>query len=149
SPESPLSAYVIADAVAEVGFPEGVVSIVAGGREVGEHLVSHPSVRKVSFTGSSAASARVASICGQQLKSVTLELGGKSAAVILDDADLDRLWPIVMRHAMSNSGQVCLSTSRILVSRAREREVADRLVTTVEEMKVGNPHDADTNIGPL
>src|SRR5258707_11669758 len=88
APETPLDAYVLADLIEEAELPPGVVNIVPGGREAGEHLVSHPGVDKVAFTGSTAAGRRIGSICGQQLKRCSLELGGKSAAIILDDADL-------------------------------------------------------------
>src|SRR5947199_7859296 len=88
SPETPLDAFLMAQLLEEAGVPKGVVSVVPAGREVGEHLVRHPGVDKIAFTGSTAAGRRIASICGEQLKRVSLELGGKSAAIILDDADL-------------------------------------------------------------
>src|ERR1700738_4772934 len=96
APESPLSAYVLAEAVEAAEIPSGVVSIVAGGREVGEHLVSHRGVDKVTFTGSTAAGRRIAAICCDQLKPVTAELGGKSAAIFLPGADIDRLLPVLL-----------------------------------------------------
>ena len=89
APETPLDAYLLAEALEEAGLPKGVVNVVPAGREVGEHLVRHPGVDKIAFTGSTAAGMKIASICGEQLKRYTLELGGKSAAIILDDADLD------------------------------------------------------------
>src|SRR5262249_54452432 len=88
APETPLDAYLLAEWAAEAGLPAGVLNVVVAGREVGEHLISHPGVDKVAFTGSTAAGRRIAAICGEQLKRVSLELGGKSAAIILDDADL-------------------------------------------------------------
>jgi aldehyde dehydrogenase (NAD+) len=88
APETPLDGYLLAELLAEAGVPAGVVNIVAGGRETGEHLVSHAGVDKVAFTGSTAAGRKIAAICGEQLKRVSLELGGKSAAIVLDDADL-------------------------------------------------------------
>src|SRR5207245_10541584 len=88
SPETPLDAFFMAELLEEAGVPKGVVSVVPAGREVGEHLVRHAGVDKIAFTGSTAAGRRIASICGEQLKRVSLELGGKSAAIILDDADL-------------------------------------------------------------
>ncbi len=147
--ESPLSAYMVAEALDEAGVPAGLVSIIAGDRAVGEHLVSHPGVDKVSFTGSSAAGMRIGSICGSQLKPVTLELGGKSAAIVLDDADLDREVSTIVAHSMPNNGQVCIATTRILVSDRRHDELLDRLVEAVGQLRVGDPHDAETDVGPL
>src|SRR5690606_12035656 len=89
APESPLDGYLLAELLQEAGVPPGVVNIVAAGREVGAHLVAHPGVDKVAFTGSTAAGRKIGAVCGEQLKRVTLELGGKSAAIILDDADLE------------------------------------------------------------
>ena len=148
-PESPLSAFLLAEALAEVDLPEGVVSIVAGGRQTGEHLVRHPDVDKIAFTGSTAAGARVAAMCGEQIKSATLELGGKSAAIILDDADLDRRLPLVVASGLPNSGQVCFATTRVLAPRARYAEVVDGIADLVSAMRVGDPHDVATDVGPL
>jgi aldehyde dehydrogenase (NAD+) len=148
-PESPLSPYVVAEAAIEVGFPEGLISIIPGGREVGEHLISHPLVDRVTFTGSSAAGARVAAICGQGLKAVTLELGGKSAAIVLDDVELDRTLGSLISCSMPNNGQVCWSTTRILAPRARSAELVERMVEAITAMKVGPPQEPDTVFGPL
>jgi aldehyde dehydrogenase (NAD+) len=149
APESPLSAYLVAEAAIEAGLPEGVLSIIPGGREVGEHLVSHPGIDKVTFTGSSAAGSRVASLCGAGLKSATLELGGKSAAIVLPDADLDRDLGALIDSSMPNNGKVCFSTTRILAPKQRSAELVGRLVAAVGAMKVGDPHDPDTDFGPL
>jgi betaine-aldehyde dehydrogenase len=149
APETPLSSYIVAEAAIEAGLPEGVLSIVPGGREVGEHLVTHPGVDRVAFTGSSAAGSRVAALCGEKLKSATMELGGKSAAIILADADLDRDLPTLIASAMPNNGQMCFATTRILAPARRSAELVERLVDAVGSMKVGNPHDADTEFGPL
>jgi len=148
-PESPLSAYVVADAIHEVGFPEGVVSIVAGDRDVGEHLVAHPLVDKIAFTGSGAAGERVGAVCGSLVRSVTLELGGKSAAILLDDVDLDAQLPLVVANALPNTGQVCFATTRILVPSTRYDEVVERLVAAVARLRVGDPRDPATDAGPL
>lgn len=149
APETPLSAYIVAEAAVEAGLPEGVLSVIAGEREVGEHLVTHPGVDKVSFTGSSLAGRRVAALCGQQLKRATLELGGKSAAIVLEDADLDRDLPNLVASSFANNGQVCFATTRILAPRGRSAELVERLVAAVGEMRVGNPHDENTEFGPL
>jgi len=149
APETPLSAFLLAEAADDVGLPPGVLNIVPGGREVGEYLVSHAGVDRVNFTGSSVAGSKVASLCGEQLKSVTLELGGKSAAIVLDDADLDTQLDTLIDSSMPNNGQVCFATTRILVSNRRSAELVDRLVTAVGALKVGDPHLADTAFGPL
>jgi aldehyde dehydrogenase (NAD+) len=149
APETPLDGYIIAEALARAGLPKGVVSIVPGGREVGEHLVSHRGVDKVTFTGSTVAGRRIASICGDQIKPVTLELGGKSAAIVLEDADLDRHLPTLLGSAMLNTGQACVATTRILAPASRYGEVVDRLVSALSGMKIGNPHEEDTVFGPL
>ena len=97
APETPLDAYLLADVLSELDLPPGVVNIVPAGREVGEHLVRHPGIDKIAFTGSTAAGRRVGALCGELLKRCTLELGGKSAAVLLDDVDLDTALPCMRR----------------------------------------------------
>jgi aldehyde dehydrogenase (NAD+) len=149
APESPVSAYMLADAAIKVGLPPGVFNLVPAGREIGEYLVSHPGVDRVSFTGSTDAGSQVAALCGRQLKSVTLELGGKSAAIVLEDADLDQISSSLINNAMQNTGQVCVATTRILVPRSRSEEIRDRLVSDISQMKIGDPQDADTVFGPL
>jgi len=150
APETPLDAYLLAEAVIEADLPPGVVNIVAAGREVSEHILTHPSVDKVSFTGSTAVGRHIGEVCGGLLKRVTLELGGKSAAIVLDDANLDEatLGNLVMSGVMNN-GQVCGAQSRILVSRKRYDEVVEALGATVGALKVGDPLDAENEIGPL
>jgi aldehyde dehydrogenase (NAD+) len=149
APESPLDCYLLAELLQEAGVPEGVVSIVAGGREVGEHLVSHRGVDKVAFTGSTAAGRRIGAICGEQLKRCSLELGGKSAAVVLDDADLGATLEGLKFIGLMNSGQACVAQTRVLVSRDRHDEVAAALAETVAAMQVGDPMDPATEIGPM
>jgi aldehyde dehydrogenase (NAD+) len=149
APETPLDAILLADAIREAGIPAGVVNIVPAGREVGEHLVRHPRVDKIAFTGSTAAGRRIASICGEQLKRVTLELGGKSAAIVLDDADLPATIAGLMPGALMNNGQACVAQTRILASRARYREVTDAVVEAVRAWTVGDPMDPSTLCGPL
>jgi betaine-aldehyde dehydrogenase len=122
---------------------------VTTGREVGEYLVKHPGVDKVSFTGSTAAGRRIASICGERLKRVTLELGGKSACIVLEDADLDTAIPGLMGGAIMNNGQACVGQTRILAPRSRYDEVATRLSSAVGAMRVGDPMDPSTECGPL
>ncbi|GAA4638675.1 aldehyde dehydrogenase [Actinoallomurus vinaceus] len=149
APETPLDGYVLGELLNEAGVPKGVVSIVAAGRETGEHLVRHPDVDKVAFTGSTAAGRRIGAICGEQLKRCTLELGGKSAAIILDDADLGATMGWLKMASLMNNGQACVAQTRVLASRTRYDEVVDALAETVGGMKVGDPADPATEIGPL
>jgi betaine-aldehyde dehydrogenase len=149
APETPLNAYLLAEAAISAGLPPGVLNIVQTGREVGERIVSHPDVDKISFTGSTVAGRRIASICGQEMKRCTLELGGKSAAVILDDADLATVIPQVVPTALLNSGEACVAQTRILASRARYPEVVDALASAIEAQKVGDPFDPATTVGPM
>lgn len=149
APETPLDAFLLAEIAEEAGLPAGVLNVVPAGREVGEHLVRHPDVDKIGFTGSSTAGRRIASLCGEQLKRVTLELGGKSAAIILDDVDLDVAIPQLHQAATMNTGQACVAQTRILASRGRHDEVVDRLVELTKAQIVGDPFDPATTVGPL
>ncbi|MEU4574542.1 aldehyde dehydrogenase [Nonomuraea sp. ATR24] len=149
APETPLDAYLLAEMVQEAGIPAGVLNIVPAGREVSEHLVSHPGVDKVAFTGSTAAGRRIASICGEQLKRVSLELGGKSAAIVLDDADLPSSMGMLAIASLMNNGQACVAQTRILASRNRYDEVVEAVAGMVTSQAVGDPADPATGIGPL
>jgi betaine-aldehyde dehydrogenase len=150
APETPLDGYLLADAIHEVDLPPGVINVVAAGRETGDHLVRHPGIDKVSFTGSTAVGRKIGAICGEQLKRCTLELGGKSAAIVLDDWVIDdaSLGNLVMSGLMNN-GQVCGAQSRILVSATRYDEVVDALAAAVGALKTGDPLDDATQVGPL
>jgi aldehyde dehydrogenase (NAD+) len=149
APEAPLDAFLLAEVAREAQIPAGVLNIVPAGREVGEHLVRHPGIDKVSFTGSTAAGRRIASICGELLKRCTLELGGKSAAIILDDADLAEAMPMLLPNAIMNNGQACLAQTRILAPRHRYRECVDALAAQVDALTVGDPADPTVAVGPL
>ncbi|MEU8123157.1 aldehyde dehydrogenase [Spirillospora sp. NPDC049024] len=149
SPETPLDTYLLAEWIREAGIPEGVVNFVPAGREVGAYLVAHPDVDKVSFTGSTAAGRKIGAVCGEQLKRVTLELGGKSAAIILDDADLAATVEGFKLASLMNNGEACAAQTRILASRRRYDEVADALATMVSGLNVGDPADYGCEIGPL
>jgi betaine-aldehyde dehydrogenase len=149
APETPLDSYVLAECAVEAGLPPGVLNIVAAGREVGEHLVIHPDVDKIAFTGSTAAGRRIASLCGERLRPVTLELGGKSAAIVCDDADLAVTIPGLVAASTTVSGQACVSQTRVLVSRRRYAEVVDGLAESYRNLKVGDPLEDDTAIGPM
>ncbi|MGO9456087.1 MAG: aldehyde dehydrogenase [Acidimicrobiales bacterium] len=149
APETPLDAFRLAELFTEAGLPEGVLSILPASREVGEYLVTHPGVDKISFTGSSLAGKRIGALCGERLKRCTLELGGKSAAIILDDADLDVTMPNLFPNTMMNNGQACIAQTRILAPRVRYDEVVDSLVEQVRAQVVGDPLDPATTVGPL
>ncbi|MET0666099.1 MAG: aldehyde dehydrogenase family protein, partial [Acidimicrobiales bacterium] len=149
APETPLDSYLLAEVLEEAGVPAGVVNIVAADREVGEHLVRHPDIDKISFTGSTAAGRKIGAIAGEQLKRVTLELGGKSAAIILDDANLDETLPTLMQFSLMNNGQACVAQTRILAPRSRYAEIRDALAEAVGNFKVGDPLDMATECGPL
>jgi aldehyde dehydrogenase (NAD+) len=149
APETPLDAFVLAEIAAEAGLPPGVLNVVPAGRDVAEGLVRHPGVDKIAFTGSTAAGRRIAALCGEQLKRVTLELGGKSAAIVLDDADLAETVPALFPSAMMNNGEACVAQTRILAPRERYHEVVDALVDKVKAQVVGDPLDPATTVGPL
>ncbi len=149
APETPLDSYVLAECLEAAGLPPGVVNIVPAGREVGEHLVTHPGIDKVAFTGSTAAGRRIGALCGERLRRCTLELGGKSAAVILDDADLDEVVSGLRSASFMNNGQACVAQTRILASRDRYAEVVDRLSEAVASLTVGDPLHPPPEVGPL
>lgn len=149
SPESPLDAYILADIAREAGLPEGVLSILPADREVSEYLVGHPGVDRVAFTGSVAAGKRVMAVAARNLTRVTLELGGKSAAVILPDADLDTAVQGVVPAAWMNNGQACVAQTRILVPQARYDEFAEAFAAAAGALVTGDPLDPATQVGPL
>lgn len=149
SPGTVLDSYVLAEAAKAAGIPAGVINWVAADREVGAYLVSHPGVDKVAFTGSTAAGRIVARECGQLLRPVTLELGGKSAAVVLDDADLNLFVERLPLASFLNNGQTCFASTRILAPRSRYKEVVDAVTSTASQLKIGNALEADTQIGPM
>jgi betaine-aldehyde dehydrogenase len=149
SPETPLDPYLLGEAILEAELPPGVINIVAAGRETSEYLVSHPGVDKVSFTGSTATGRRVASLAGEGLKRCTLELGGKSAAILLDDFDLEAHGALVLASGLLNNGQACAAQTRILAPRSRYKEIVDGLGALMAAKKVGDALDPATEIGPL
>jgi acyl-CoA reductase-like NAD-dependent aldehyde dehydrogenase len=149
APEAPLSNYILAEACEQAGLPAGVVNVVPGGRGAGEHLVTHSGVDKVAFTGSTATGKRIMELCANRMARVSLELGGKSAAIILDDAEMSSAIPAVVEAGMHLSGQVCASLTRVLVPRTRYSEAADLAGSVAASVKVGDPHDPATVVGPL
>ncbi|MCX4778079.1 aldehyde dehydrogenase [Streptomyces sp. NBC_01264] len=149
SPEAVLDSYILADIAREAGLPEGVLSILPADREVSEYLVGHPDVDKVAFTGSVPAGRRVMEVASKNLTRVTLELGGKSAAVILPDADLDTTIAGIVPAAWMNNGQACVAQTRVLAPRSRYEEIAEALAAAASALVVGDPMDPATQLGPL
>ena len=150
APETPLDGYLLADAISEAQLPPGVINVLCAGRENSEYLVRHPGIDKVSFTGSTVTGGKIGGICGEQIKRCTLELGGKSAAILLEDVAVDG--PMLMQllgAALMNNGQACGAQTRILAPRTRYQEIVDALAGAVGAMKVGDALDPATNIGPV
>ncbi|MDT0508437.1 aldehyde dehydrogenase [Novosphingobium sp. MMS21-SN21R] len=149
SPGTVLDSYIVAEAALEAGVPAGVLNWVAADRDVGAYLVSHPGVDKVAFTGSTGAGRMIARSCGELLRPVTLELGGKSAAILLDDVDVGAFLQGVPFACMLNNGQACYNGTRILAPRSRYGEVVDALAGFASALKVGDALDPDTHVGPM
>ncbi|AFN64611.1 Probable aldehyde dehydrogenase [Mycobacteroides abscessus] len=147
--ETPLSSFILAEVFAEAGVPEGVLSVVPGGAETGRALTNNPDVDVFSFTGSTAVGKEIAEIAAKNLKKVTLELGGKSAAIVLEDADLAAALPMLVFSGLMNAGQGCVNQTRVLAPRSRYDEVVDGIVGMVSLMGVGLPDDPATQVGPL
>ena len=147
---APLSAFILADVIHEVGLPAGVFNLVTGtGPIVGEALAAHPGVDMISFTGSTGAGKRVSELAAQTVKRVSLELGGKSPNVILEDADLERAVKAGVGAAFLNSGQTCSALTRMLVPRSRLAEAEEIAVKTAEAYTLGDPLAEGTRLGPL
>jgi aldehyde dehydrogenase (NAD+) len=149
SPETPLEAYIIAEAAEAAELPPGVLNLVCGHREASEHLVRNPGVDKVSFTGSTAAGKRIAGICAQRIARCTLELGGKSAAIVRDDFPIEAAAQLLTGTITLMSGQVCAMLSRALVSRRRHDELARAIAGRMKEVVIGHSDDPSTQLGPL
>jgi aldehyde dehydrogenase (NAD+) len=147
--ETSLDIRFLVEAAEEAGVPAGIINVVTGGRETGAALVAHPSVDHISFTGSATGGRSVAAACGRGLKSVTLELGGKSAALILDDADVEEFCRQMPALCLANSGQGCFLSTRIVVQRSRFDEVCEGLTATLATMPAGDPLDPETAFGPI
>ncbi|NDZ93716.1 aldehyde dehydrogenase [Streptomyces sp. SID6673] len=149
SPETSLDAYILAEAVAAARLPAGVLNIVNGGRDIGQYLVAHPHVDKVAFTGSTAAGREIGKVCGELIRPVTLELGGKSAALVLDDADLEQTVTGLATASLLNTGQTCYMSTRILVPANRYDTYLDAIGAMSAGLPIGDPMDEDVAIGPL
>ncbi|MCP2276490.1 aldehyde dehydrogenase [Nocardia amikacinitolerans] len=149
APLTPLTANMVADIFTEAGLPEGVLSVLPADADVAEYLVAHPGVDKLTFTGSTAVGRKIGAIATGQLKSVSLELGGKSAAILLPDMDLAASIPLLAFSGLMNSGQGCVAQTRILAPRSRYDEILDALVEHVRTQKTGDPTDPSVQFGPL
>jgi aldehyde dehydrogenase (NAD+) len=145
---TPLSIRFIIDAVAAAGVPSGVVNLVTGSGRLGDSLVRHSGVDKVAFTGSTPVGRRIAAACGELLRPVTLELGGKSSAIVLPDADLDAMAKVLIRSSMRNTGQTCYISTRILAPASRYDEVVDLATSVIGGAPQGDPLDPSTVFGP-
>jgi aldehyde dehydrogenase (NAD+) len=149
SPGTVLDSYLLAEAALEAGVPAGVLNWIAADRDVGAYLVSHPGVDKVAFTGSTAAGRLIGRTCGELLRPVTLELGGKSAAILLEDADLGAFLQGVPMVSLLNNGQACFNGTRVLAPRARYSEVVDGLASLMQSLTIGDALDPATHMGPM
>lgn len=149
SPEAPGEAYILAEVADKVGLPAGVLNVVTADREASEQLVTSSDVDKISFTGSTAAGRRIAMLCGERVARYTLELGGKSAAVILDDMDLQTAAESLAEAECLMTGQVCASLTRLIVTKNRHDEFAEALSAAFKQKRVGDPYDDDSQMGPL
>jgi aldehyde dehydrogenase (NAD+) len=149
SPETSLDSYILAEIMRDAGVPDGVYNFVTGGRETGAALVAHPGINKVSFTGSTESGKAVARECANTLKPLIAELGGKSAAVILEDADLQLFFDSLQREGLPFSGQACFCNARVIVPRKMQAEVVDGIVATLKSFQFGEPTDDATIMGPL
>lgn len=147
--EGPVSMMLLAEAIEAAGLPPGVVNVLPGDRQAGEHLVTHPDVDKITFTGSTAAGKRIMGLCAERVRNVTLELGGKSAAIIADEIPLDDVLPTLVPAGILHSGQICAALTRVLVPRERQDELVDGLRAAIAGWKVGDPLDPETALGPL
>jgi betaine-aldehyde dehydrogenase len=149
APDAPLEFGVLMEAIEEAAIPDGVVNVVNGGAATGEMLTNHPDVDKVSFTGSTAVGARIAAACGARICRSSLELGGKSAAIVLPDAPVETTVPGLVGGVMGNNGQLCAALTRILLPRSRYNDFIGALTTAIGALTVGDPADRSTDIGPV
>lgn len=149
APETPLTGNYLAELFAEAGVPDGVISVVPGGADTGKALVEHPGVDKITFTGSTAAGKAIGAACAHSLKRCSLELGGKSAAIVLDDVDIAANGYMITFLGLFNTGQACVAQTRILVPRSRHDEIVEAMVAAARTMTVGLPDDPSAQLGPV
>ncbi len=147
--EAPLESLIVAQAALTAGIPKGVINVVSGGREVGDYLIHQPDIDKVSFTGSTAVGKHIAAVCAGRMARCSLELGGKSAAVVLEDADFDVVINTLDRWSMTNCGQGCMLPTRIVVPHKYHDELVNRYADKVRTYQIGDPMDDATRLGPL
>jgi len=145
---TPLSFRIIVDAITAAGVPDGVVNLVTGPGRMGDLMVRHPKVAKVAFTGSTPVGRHIAAACGELLRPVTLELGGKSSAIVMEDADLEEMSARLIRSCMRNTGQTCYISTRILAPASRYEEIVDMVTETIAAAPQGDPLDPETVFGP-
>ncbi len=149
APETPMEAYILAEAAEEAGLPPGVVNLVPAGREVSDYLVRHDGVDKVSFTGSVEAGARIGAVCGERFTRCTLELGGKSAAIVLEDYDMEEAANALAQTITMSAGQICATLSRAIIPQSRKEDFIGALSAAMAAVNVGDPFDAASQMGPL
>jgi acyl-CoA reductase-like NAD-dependent aldehyde dehydrogenase len=149
SPETPLEAYILCECVEAAGFPPGVVNMITAERDVSDYLVQQPGIDQVSFTGSTVAGKRIGSVCAERIARCTLELGGKSPAILLDDFDIEQATSILAPTLTMLSGQVCSNLTRYLVPRGSHDDFVESLAAKLRQIVVGDPNDPLTGMGPL
>lgn len=149
SPEAPVEGLVMAEIAETIGLPAGVINVVTADRQPSEALVRNPSVDKISFTGSTAAGRHIGALCAQRLARCTLELGGKSPALVMDDADIGAVAERLAQATRVLTGQVCAALTRVIVEESRHDALVDALSASLESTNVGDPYDASTQMGPL
>lgn len=149
SPQTPIEAYIVAQCAQEIGLPAGAVNLINADRDVSDYLVQQEGVDKVAFTGSVAAGQRIASICGSRVARCSLELGGKSAAIVLDDYDLDKAAQTLVGQICALSGQNCAALSRVFIRANLHDELVEKMKAVAESIKVGHTFDEDTQLGPI
>lgn len=147
---TPYTAWMFGQLCREAKLPAGVLNIVHGlGAKVGHAIVAHPGVSTITFTGGTATGESIARVAAPMFKKLSLELGGKNATIVCEDADLDASMPTLIRSAFQNQGEICLCGSRILVHRARLKEFCDRFIDATRSLSVGDPQAADTDLGAI
>lgn len=149
APETPLDCYIIAECAIKAGVPLGVISLVPADRDASDHLVRNPGVDKVTFTGSTVAGKHIAEICARRMARCTMELGGKSAAIVLDDYPIDAAADTLAQTITMMSGQICAMLTRVIVSKDRHDELADAIAVRMKGVNVGPSTAESTQMGPL
>jgi acyl-CoA reductase-like NAD-dependent aldehyde dehydrogenase len=149
APETPIEAYILAEAIEEAGLPDGVVNLVCADRAASDSLVRHSAIDKVSFTGSVGAGRQIGMACAERFARCTLELGGKSAAIVLEDADIERAGVILANVITMSAGQVCATLSRVVVVQSVHDRLVEAIRSEMARIKVGHPDDPSARMGPL